>query len=173
VSGERAGFYGRPYWWLWFAVVLFALPLLAMATQGGGGWADSIHPALNAILNGTSAAFLIAGGLAIRARRIELHRGYMLTAVGTSGVFLISYVIRFLTTGSHSYPGEGIAKIIYLAILFSHMILAVAVVPLVLITLSRALTARFDRHRTIARWTWPIWIYVSITGVIVYLMLYA
>jgi uncharacterized membrane protein YozB (DUF420 family) len=90
VSGERAGFYGRPYWWLWFAVVLFALPLLAMATQGGGGWADSIHPALNAILNGTSAAFLIAGGLAIRARRIELHRGYMLTAVGTSGVFLIS-----------------------------------------------------------------------------------
>ena len=165
------GLYGRPYGWLWFGVVLFAVPLAALAARSGG-WEDSIHPALNALFNGTSAVFLVAGWLAIRRRDELLHKQCMLTAVGASGVFLISYIIRFATSGSHKYPGDGIDKIIYLAVLFSHMILAAALVPLALITLSRALRARFDKHRRIARWTWPVWIYVSITGVVVYLMLY-
>lgn len=166
--GPGAGAYG----WLWFAVVLFAIPLLALAISSGGSWSEDVHPAINAMLNGTSAVFLIAGYVAIRGKRVELHRRCMVTAVSTSGLFLVSYVIRFATTGSHPYPGDGLDRTFYLAVLMSHMVLATALVPLVPMTLARGLRAQFVRHRRIARWTWPIWIYVSITGVVVYLMLY-
>lgn len=162
--------YGRPYGWLWFAVVLFGVPLAALAARSGG-W-EEIHPALNAMLNGTSGVFLFAGYVAIRRRNIALHRQCMLTALSASALFLLSYVVRFLTTGAHKYPGDGIDKIVYLTILFSHMILAMGLLPLVLITAARALRGDFARHRRIARWTFPLWAYVSVTGVVVYFMLY-
>lgn len=133
---------------------------------------EEIHPAINAVLNLTSFAFLIAGRIAIARGDVELHRRRMLTAFGTSTVFLISYLIRFATTGAHKYPGDGWDKTLYLIILFSHMVLAVAVVPLLLTALKRAMKSEFEAHKRIVKYTWPIWVYVSATGVLVYLMLY-
>lgn len=131
-----------------------------------------IHPAINAVLNLTSFVFLIAGRMAIARNDVPLHRKRMLSAFTTSTVFLISYLIRFATTGAHKYPGSGWDKILYLFILFSHMALAVVLVPLLLTALKRALTSQFEVHKRIVRYTWPIWVYVSATGVLVYLMLY-
>lgn len=168
LSNSGDGAYG----WLWFAVVLFAVPLLALAISHGTSWSNDLHPAINAILNGASGVFLIAGYVAVKNGRDELHRRCMLTAVGASGLFLASYLVRFATTGAHKYPGVGFDKTVYLIVLFSHMVLAVALVPLALMTLSRGLRGQFVKHKRIARWAWPIWIYVSFTGVVVYLMLY-
>jgi putative membrane protein len=131
-----------------------------------------IHPAINAALNATSAVFLVAGWRAIRAGDRERHRTLMLSALATSAVFLVSYVARFLSTGSHRYPGDGIDKIIYLIILFGHMILAVALVPLALRAVFLGLRGRFPEHRRVVRYAWPIWMTVSVSGVLVYLMLY-
>jgi putative membrane protein len=133
---------------------------------------EQLHPAINAALNFTCFVFLVAGRVAIARGDKVLHRKYMLTAFGASSVFLVSYVIRFLTTGAHKYPGEGIDKIFYLVTLFSHMVLAVVLVPLVIGALKHALRGNFDKHRRLVRFTWPIWMYVSVTGVIVYVMLY-
>lgn len=133
---------------------------------------EEIHPAINAVLNLTSFAFLIAGRMAIARGDVELHRRRMLTAFGTSTVFLISYLVRFATTGAHKYPGDGWDKTLYLIILFSHMVLAAAVVPLLLTALKRAVKSEFEAHKRIVKYTWPIWVYVSATGVLVYLMLY-
>ena len=133
---------------------------------------DELHPAINALLNLTAFAFLIAGRIAIARGDVALHRKRMLIAFGTSTVFLISYLIRFATTGSHKYPGDGWDKTLYLIILFSHMVLAAAVVPLLLVALKRALKSQFEAHKRIVKYTWPIWVYVSATGVLVYLMLY-
>ncbi|HWO22640.1 MAG TPA: DUF420 domain-containing protein [Kofleriaceae bacterium] len=133
---------------------------------------EHIHPALNAALNGTCAVLLIAGRVAIARGDRDAHRRYMLGAFGTATVFLISYLIRFATTGAHRYPGEGWDKLAYLFILFSHMILAVALVPLVIRALQLALRGDFARHLRIVKWGWPIWMYVSVTGVLVYAMLY-
>ena len=129
-------------------------------------------PAVNATLNGISAILLSIGWVLIRQRRIEQHRRVMLAAFATSILFLISYVIYHANVGSRRFPGQGAIRTVYFAILIPHIILAAVVVPLSLITLSRALRARFDQHRRIARWTLPIWLYVSVTGVIVYVMLY-
>lgn len=129
-------------------------------------------PAVNATLNGLSAVFLITGYVLIRQGRWKLHRRAMLAAVTTSVLFLISYLTYHAHAGSKHFPGTGTARTIYFAILLTHTVLAAAIVPLVLITLSRALSARYDRHRAIARWTLPVWLYVSVTGVIVYWMLY-
>ncbi|MEO5894847.1 MAG: DUF420 domain-containing protein [Vicinamibacterales bacterium] len=129
-------------------------------------------PAVNATLNGISAILLTTGWILIRKRRIEQHRKVMLAAFATSILFLIGYVIYHANVGSRPFPGQGPIRTVYFAILIPHIILAAAVVPLSLITLSRALRAQFDKHRRIARWTLPIWLYVSVTGVIVYLMLY-
>lgn len=161
-----------PYGWLWFAVLAFAVPLIAVPISHGASWSEELHPAINALFNGTSGVFLIAGYVAIRRGHRELHRLCMLTAASASGVFLISYVIRFATTGAHKYPGAGLDKVVYLIILFSHMAMAVALVPLALAALIRALRGNYARHKRIARWAWPVWIYVSVTGVVVYLMLY-
>jgi putative membrane protein len=133
---------------------------------------EQIHPAINAALNGTCFVFLVLGRMAIARGDEALHRKRMLTAFTASTVFLISYLIRFATTGAHKYPGEGIDKSIYLVILFSHMILAVVLVPLVLRALQLALRSRFPEHKKLVKYTWPIWMYVSVTGVLVYLMLY-
>jgi uncharacterized membrane protein YozB (DUF420 family) len=133
---------------------------------------EQLHPAINAVLNGTCAILLILGRIAIARRQIPRHRSLMLGAFVTSTVFLVSYLIRFATTGAHKYPGDGFDKILYLAILFSHMVLAVALVPLVLRALQFALRGDFQRHTRIVKWGWPIWMYVSVTGVIVYVMLY-
>jgi uncharacterized membrane protein YozB (DUF420 family) len=129
-------------------------------------------PGLNASLNALSAVFLSFGYVFIRQRRIGRHRACMLAALVTSTLFLTSYVVYHLHVGSVPFSGQGIARRIYFTILITHIILAAAIVPLVLVTVSRALTRRFDRHRTIARVTLPLWMYVSVTGVVIYLMLY-
>lgn len=127
---------------------------------------------LNAALNFTSFLCLSAGFVLIRRGNREAHRKAMLGAVTASVLFLVFYVIRFSLTGTHRFAGEGFARTAYLVILFSHMILAVVVVPLVLRLLYLAFTDRFQEHRRLARWTFPIWMYVSVTGIVVYLMLY-
>ncbi|MEJ7603074.1 MAG: DUF420 domain-containing protein [Kofleriaceae bacterium] len=133
---------------------------------------DQLHPAINAALNATCFVFLVLGRMAIARGDEGLHRKRMLTAFAASSVFLVSYLIRFAISGSHRYPGDGLDKSIYLGILFSHMILAVILVPLVLRALQLALRGRFPAHKKIVKFTWPIWMYVSVTGVLVYLMLY-
>ncbi len=129
-------------------------------------------PATNAALNATSAVLLLAGWSAIRAKRRALHRTLMLSAVASSTLFLAGYLTRMALTGAHRFPGTGPVRAAYLAILASHTLLAAAALPLVLRTLWLALGGRFPEHRRVARWTFPIWIYVSITGVLVYAMLY-
>jgi len=130
-------------------------------------------PTVNAVLNGTSGVLLALGFVAIRARRIAAHRALMLAAFGSSTLFLACYLTRVALTGTHRYPGTGAAKVVYLGVLVSHMLLAMAVVPLALRTLQLSLLKkRFDAHKRIARFTLPVWLYVSTTGVVVYLMLY-
>jgi uncharacterized membrane protein YozB (DUF420 family) len=133
---------------------------------------EQLHPAINAALNLTSFILLIAGRMAIARGDTALHRKRMLSAFTTSTVFLVSYLIRFATTGAHKYPGTGWDKYLYLVILFSHMVLAVVLVPYVIGALKHALGGNFDKHKRIVRVTWPMWMYVSVTGVLVYLMLY-
>ena len=131
----------------------------------------SYLPHLNAILNSTSALLLLAGFRFIR-RRIQAHRNCQVTAVVTSTLFLISYLTYHYYHGATRFPGQGLVRPLYFTILISHTILAVVIVPLILVTLYRAAHGDFIRHRRIARWTLPLWLYVSVTGVIVYLMLY-
>jgi uncharacterized membrane protein YozB (DUF420 family) len=134
----------------------------------------SIFPKINATLNGCSAVLLVTGRVLIARGQRAAHRAVMLTAFGTSTLFLVSYLYYHWPHhgGIVYFRGTGWTRILYLTILGSHTILAIVIVPLVLITLNRALRGRFDRHRAIARWTFPIWLYVSVTGVVVYLMLY-
>jgi uncharacterized membrane protein YozB (DUF420 family) len=129
-------------------------------------------PALNACLNGASAVLLICGYIFIRRKQQALHAKCMIGALGCSVLFLVSYLTYHSKAGTTRFVDPAWFRPIYLTLLITHMILAVAIVPMVIITLSRALRARFDKHKAIARWTWPIWMYVSITGVIVYLLLY-
>lgn len=129
-------------------------------------------PAVNATLNAVAATLLVVGYLKIRQGKIETHRRLMLAAFTTSALFLVSYLIYHANAGSRPFPGQGPIRAVYFAILTSHVILAAAILPLALITLTHALRARFERHVPIARWTLPIWLYVSVTGVLVYLMLY-
>jgi uncharacterized membrane protein YozB (DUF420 family) len=132
----------------------------------------SFFPALNATLNGVSAVLITTGRLLIRSKKVALHRACMVAAVGTSSLFLASYLYYHAHVGSVRFPGQGWVRPAYFVLLISHTALAVAVVPLVLLSLTAAWRGRFDRHRRIARWTFPIWLYVSITGVMVYVMLY-
>jgi uncharacterized membrane protein YozB (DUF420 family) len=127
---------------------------------------------INAGLNLTSTLFLLAGFLWIRRGEIQKHRMAMLGAVGSSTLFLVFYLTRYSLTGTHSFAGEGTAKGVYLTVLFSHMVLAVVVVPLVLRLLYLASKDRREEHKSLARWTFPIWLYVSVTGLVVYTLLY-
>jgi uncharacterized membrane protein YozB (DUF420 family) len=129
-------------------------------------------PAVNAVLNATCAVLLITGYVLIRRGRWRQHRRVMITAFCTSILFLVSYLTYHAHIGSKHFPGSGSARTVYFTILLTHTVLAAAIVPLAIITLSRGLSARYDRHRAIARWTLPIWLYVSVTGVVVYWMLY-
>jgi putative membrane protein len=129
-------------------------------------------PALNALLNSSSAVFLTAGYVQVRRHRISSHRACMFVAFACSILFLASYVIYHLHAGVVHFMGQGWIRPVYFTLLTTHTVLAIVIVPLAIITLSRALTEKFDRHRRIARWTLPIWLYVSVTGVIVYLLLY-
>lgn len=129
-------------------------------------------PHLNAFLNLSSFVLVLLGYAAIRRKNEKLHARLMLRAVAVSALFLVSYVTYHYAAGHKTYPGTGLVKTIYLIILFSHIVLAMATVPLVLTTLILALRKNIDRHRRWARWTLPIWLYVSITGVVIYVMLY-
>jgi uncharacterized membrane protein YozB (DUF420 family) len=129
-------------------------------------------PALIAGLNGTSAVLLVTGRYMIARGRIAAHRACMIAAVVASALFLACYVYFHAHVGNILFLGQGVWRTIYLAILWPHVTLAIVIVPLVIITLSRGLRARYDRHRAIARWTFPLWMFVSVTGVIVYFMLY-
>jgi uncharacterized membrane protein YozB (DUF420 family) len=129
-------------------------------------------PTLNAALNATSAVLLTLGWILILRRKIDAHRRAMLSAFGCSVVFLVSYLVYHFQVGSVKFQGTGTIRTVYLTILLTHTVLAAAVPVLATITLSRALARRFDKHRKIARWTLPIWLYVSVTGVVVYWMLY-
>jgi len=134
----------------------------------------TFFPALNAFLNGTSAVLIGAGYYCIKSGRREAHKRLMLTAFVTSTLFLISYLYYHLVlrAGVTHFKGEGILRPVYFAILLSHTFLAVVVVPFILVTLYRALKGNFVRHKAIARWTFPIWLYVSVTGVVIYVLLY-
>ncbi|MBZ5627624.1 MAG: DUF420 domain-containing protein [Acidobacteriia bacterium] len=129
-------------------------------------------PTINAILNGSSAVLIVAARNAIRRRNIALHRALMISATVTSSLFFASYVYYHAHVGSVHFPGQGFARPVYFAILFTHTMLAATVPPLVIITLTLGLRRRDQRHKRIARWTYPIWLYVSVTGVVIYLMLY-
>ena len=129
-------------------------------------------PALNASLNALAALFLTAGYVLIRKGHEEAHKRCMLAALATSSLFLISYVVYHANVGSRPYGGQGAVRLVYFAILITHVVLAAAVVPLALVTANRGLKNRLDAHVRIARWTLPIWLYVSVTGVVVYVMLY-
>jgi uncharacterized membrane protein YozB (DUF420 family) len=129
-------------------------------------------PALNATLNGIAGCLLAAGYVLIRRKRIAAHRACMIAAFVASTLFLISYVVYHAHVGSRPFPGHGAVRVIYFAILITHVILAATIVPMALVTLRRGLRLDVARHRRIARWTWPLWMYVSVTGVVIYLMLY-
>jgi uncharacterized membrane protein YozB (DUF420 family) len=134
----------------------------------------SLHdlPTLNAALNGVCAALLLTGFRFVRARRITAHRRCMWAALVTSCLFLTSYLTYHAQVGSTRFAGQGWIRPIYFAILLSHTVLAAAIVPMALLTLRRALRDEFDRHRRLARWTLPLWLYVSVTGVVIYVLLY-
>lgn len=127
---------------------------------------------LNSILNTIAAILLLAGFYCIRRRWVRAHRAFMLSAFAVSAAFFISYLTYHYEVGNVRFQGHGFVRPLYFSILISHVSLAAAIVPLVLITLWRALRGNFQKHRRIAVWTWPLWIYVSVTGVIVYLMCY-
>lgn len=129
-------------------------------------------PVVNATLNATAAVLLVWGYILIRRKSIAAHRKVMIAAFATSSVFLCCYLIYHFNVGSVRFPRTGAVRTVYLSILATHTALALTVPPLAIITLSRGLRQRFDRHRKIARWTLPVWLYVSVTGVVVYWMLY-
>jgi len=132
----------------------------------------SIFPKINATLNGCSAVMLVTGRALIARKKIAAHRTVMLTALVTSSLFLISYLYYHAHVGSVHFRGPGWSRPVYFSILISHTILAAAIVPMVIVTLRHALQSRFEQHRSLARWTFPLWLYVSVTGVVIYAMLY-
>lgn len=132
----------------------------------------SIFPKINATLNACSAALLMMGHTLIKRGRIAAHRGVMISAFVSSSIFLACYLYYHAHVGSVHFRGTGWSRPLYFTILTSHTILAAVIVPLVLITLARGLRGNYERHRAIARWTYPLWLYVSVTGVVIYLMLY-
>jgi uncharacterized membrane protein YozB (DUF420 family) len=129
-------------------------------------------PTLNATLNGIAAMLLVSGYVLIKRGRQRQHQWCMISALITSALFLVSYVIYHVNAGSRPFEGQGAIRFVYFTILITHVILAATIVPLALVTAARGLRAQFDRHVRIARWTFPIWLYVSVTGVVIYLMLY-
>jgi uncharacterized membrane protein YozB (DUF420 family) len=134
----------------------------------------SLHdlPAVNASLNAVSGVLLLCGYVLIRARRIAAHRAVMIAAFATSSLFLVCYLVYHAQVGSVPFPRHGLVRPLYFAVLITHIVLAAAVPPLAIVTITRGLKGRYAQHRRIARWTFPIWMYVSVTGVLVYVLLY-
>lgn len=134
----------------------------------------SVHdlPAVNATLNGVAGVLLLIGFLLIRSRKIDLHRRFMIAAFIASALFLVSYIVYHAQVGSVRFTRQGFVRPLYFTILITHVVLAATVLPLAIVTLTRGLKGRFPAHRAIARWTLPIWLYVSVTGVLVYVLLY-
>jgi len=130
------------------------------------------HPALNAALNATSAILLSTGYVMIRRGRVLAHKSCMGLAFASSTIFLVSYLLYHVKVGSVAFRGQGWIRPVYFTLLASHTVLAAAIIPLALVTLSRALREQFNRHKRIARWTLPLWLYVSVTGVVIYFLLY-
>ncbi|MEW5874220.1 MAG: DUF420 domain-containing protein [Candidatus Zixiibacteriota bacterium] len=129
-------------------------------------------PALNASLNGLAGVFLLAGYFFIRRKKISAHRACMIAAISCSTLFLSSYLYYHFHAGTTRFAGEGWSRPLYFTILFTHTPLAAVVLPLAIVTVTRAFQGNFAKHRKIARWTWPLWMYVSVTGVLIYFMLY-
>jgi uncharacterized membrane protein YozB (DUF420 family) len=132
----------------------------------------STLPAVNATLNATSGIFLFTGYLLIKKRQINAHRNAMLAAFVSSMLFLTSYLVYHYHTGSRPFPGTGTIRLVYFMILISHVLLAIAILPLAISTLTKGLRGQYTRHKRVAKWTFPLWMYVSVTGVVVYVMLY-
>jgi uncharacterized membrane protein YozB (DUF420 family) len=132
----------------------------------------STLPAVNATLNATSGIFLFTGYLLIKKRQINAHRNAMLAAFASSMLFLTSYLVYHYHTGSRPFPGTGTIRLVYFVILISHVLLAIAILPLAISTLTKGLRGQYSRHKRVAKWTFPLWMYVSVTGVVVYVMLY-
>lgn len=145
---------------------------LLLLREGGGVNADlSFMPGVNAALNATSAALLVAGFVAIRNGRRELHKRLMVSAFAASAVFLVGYILYHYAHGDTQYKGEGTIRIAYFAILISHVLLSIAMLPMILTTFYLAARERLAAHKRLARWTLPIWLYVSVTGVVIFFML--
>ena len=153
-------------------VLIVGYILLGRQTVLQSGSEVSPLPALHAFLNATTALLLSTGYVFIRLKKVTAHKTCMLASLGVSSLFLVSYVIYHYQVGSVAFEGTGFIRPVYFTLLISHIALAACIVPLALLTIYRASKEQFDRHRRIARWTLPIWLYVSVTGVIVYWMLY-
>ena len=149
---------------------LFWLIYVHPASDSGGA-RFAFLPALNALLNGLSATALLIGFTLIRARKISAHRAAMITAFGFSTLFLVSYILHHALHGDVRYPVHAALRSIYLPLLASHIVLAIVALPMILVTFFFSLTGRFPQHKKIARWTFPLWLYVSVTGVVTYVML--
>ena len=155
-----------------FVVTAVALVILVFEAAARGEARASILPAINALLNGTSAVLLSVGYLCIRRRKITAHKTCMVTAFVVSSLFLVTYLTHHYQVGSVLFPGQGWLRLVYFSLLIPHVTLAALVVPLALTTIHLGWKSRFDKHVRIARWTLPTWLYVSVSGVIVYWMLY-
>ncbi len=153
-------------------VLSIGFVLLLRQTEIQRGYDVSALPALNAFLNGTSAVLLTVGYVFIRLKKVTAHKTCMVMAFVVSSLFLISYLIYHYHVGSMPFGGSGFIRPVYFTLLISHIVLAACIVPLALMTIYRAWTEQFEKHMRIARWTLPLWLYVSVTGVIVYWMLY-
>ena len=153
-------------------ILVIAVAVIYVTPKADIGRSLDFLPLLNACINGTVSALLVIGFILIRQKKIQAHRVVMTSSIVLSVLFLLSYVLYHTTHESTAYGGEGLLRSVYFFILISHIILAIVIVPLVLISFSRALVGQFERHRRIARITLPLWLYVSVTGVIVYLMIY-
>ncbi len=155
-------------------VVVAAVTFVMYGLPGREGReaAVGVLPSVNATLNGLAGTFLVAGYVFIRRGKIAQHKACMLTAFGVSTAFLVTYLIHHSRVGSVPYTGVGFARTVYFSVLIPHIILAAAVVPLALTTIYRGWTGRYDGHRRLARWALPIWLYVSVSGVVVYVMAY-
>lgn len=136
------------------------------------GAQSGTFPLFHAIINGSTAILLLTGYYFMRKREYMLHRNFMIAAFGLSGIFLVSYVISKISNDPVPYGGEGILRYVYFFILITHILLSAIIVPLVLFTMYRGLTGQYDKHSRVARWTYPVWMYVAITGVLVYLFMY-
>ncbi len=162
---------------IFIAIVSVAVPLLVLSLfylkppEVKIGFDLSIIPAFNAAVNFTVTLLLIVGYVFMKRKMISFHKYAMITAFCFSSLFLISYVIYHTLAVETHFGGEGWIRPVYFTLLITHIILAAAIVPMILFTLTRGLQSRFDKHRRIAKWTWPLWLYVSVTGVLVYLML--